>query len=159
MEKLLNVGLFTPPTVAGSLIYPGNIGGMNWSGYAFHPNAQMLVTNTIRLPFEVHLIPRDQYPPIERAAKSGQFQADVSPQHGTPFGMSRQPIRAPSGLPCIAPPWGMLTAVDLSSGKIRWETPLWTTEGLRPIDPPVRGPSGFGGPIVTARGLVFIGAA
>lgn len=159
MEKLLNVGLFTPPTVAGSLIYPGNIGGMNWSGYAFHPDAQILVTNTIRLPFEVHLIPRDQYLPIERAAKSGQFQADVSPQHGTPFGMSRQPIRAPSGLPCIAPPWGVLTAVDLSNGKIRWETPLGTTEGLRPIDPPVRGLSGFGGPIVTAGGLVFIGAA
>jgi quinoprotein glucose dehydrogenase len=158
---LLNQGPFTPPAISGSLIYPGNIGGMNWSGYAFHPDAQILVTITLRIPFEVHLIPRDQYQPIERAAKVGQLRAEVSPQHGTPYGMSREAILTPSRpIPCIAPPWSVLTAVDLSSGKIRWEAPLGTTEGSLPIDPPARyGLAGFGGPIVTAGGLVFIGAA
>jgi quinoprotein glucose dehydrogenase len=158
MEKLFYAGIFTPPTVAGSLIYPGNGGGMNWSGYAFHPDAQILVTNTLRFPFEVHLIPRDQYLAIQRAARGGNIRAEVSPQHGTPFGMSREVFFSPSRLPCIAPPWSVLTAVDLSSGKIRWETPLGTTEGSLPIDPPVRGLAGFGGPIITAGGLVFIGA-
>lgn len=160
IQGLLNKGIFTPPTANGSLIYPGNVGGMNWSGYAFHPEAQILVTNSVRIPFEVHLIPRDQYLPIERAAKRGELRAEVSPQHGTPFGMSRVPILSPSGLPCIAPPWAVLTAVDLSTGKIRWEIPLGTTEGRLPLNPPARyGVAGFGGPIVTAGGLVFIGAA
>jgi quinoprotein glucose dehydrogenase len=160
LEKLFYEGPFTPPTTTGSLIYPGNIGGMNWSGYAFHPDAQILVTNTLRVPFEVHLIPRDQYLPLERASKNGQLRAEVSPQHGTPFGMSRDAIRAPSGLPCNAPPWSVLTAVDLSSGKILWDTPLGTTEGTLPIDPPAPyGLAGFGGSIITNGGLVFIGTA
>jgi quinoprotein glucose dehydrogenase len=160
MSKLLYEGIFTPPSVSGSLVYPGNIGGMNWSGYAFHPDAQVLVTNTLRLPFEVHLIPRDQYPAVERAAREGKMRAEVSPQHGTPFGMSREPIVSPSGVPCNAPPWAVLTAVDLTGGKILWEVPLGTTAGVFPISPPTRiGLAGFGGPIVTAGGLVFIGAA
>ncbi|MGA8595694.1 MAG: pyrroloquinoline quinone-dependent dehydrogenase [Bryobacteraceae bacterium] len=160
MEKLTSMGTFTPPTIAGSLIYPGNIGGMNWSGYALSPDAGILVTNTLRIPFEVHLIPRDRYLPIERASKNGQLRAEVSPQHGTPYGMSREPIFSPSHLPCVAPPWSVLTAVDLSSGQIRWETPLGTTEGTLPINPPARyGLAGFGGAIITAGGLVFVGAA
>jgi len=160
MMNLVNEGLFTPPTVAGSLIYPGNIGGMNWSGYAFDPGSQLLITNTLRIPFEVHLIPRDKYLPLEQAAEREEFRGDVSPQHGTPFGMSRQALRSPSGLPCIAPPWSVLTAVDLRGGGIRWEIPLGTTAGYLPNNPPAPyGLSGFGGPIVTAGGLVFIAAA
>jgi quinoprotein glucose dehydrogenase len=160
MEKLRNDGAFTPPTVSGSLISPGNAGGMNWSGYAFHPGLQLLVTSTLRVPFEVHLIPREQYAEAEHASKTGLIRAEVSPQHGTPYGMSREPLLSPSRtIPCVAPPWGTLTAVDLSGGRIRWETPLGTTEGLLETDPPVRGLAGFGGPIITAGGLVFIGSA
>jgi len=69
------------------------------------------------------------------------------------------PILSPSGLPCIAPPWAVLTAVDLSTGKIRWEIPLGTTEGRLPLNPRSRLSRGVRGPIVTAGGLVFIGAA
>ena len=160
MEKLVNRGPFTPPTVEGSLIYPGNIGGMNWSGYAFDGGSQTLFTDTLRIPFEVHLIPRERVTEMERAAQAGQMRAEVSPQHGTPFGMSREALLSPKGLPCNAPPWSVLTAVDLSTGKVRWEKPLGTTEGTVPMDPPAAyGLAGFGGPIVTAGGLVFIGAA
>ena len=160
MRKLLNQGLFTPPTVAGSLICPGNVGGMNWSGYAFNPTTQTLVTNTLRIPFEVHLIPRDRYLPLERAAESGELRAEVSPQHGTPYGMSRQPLLSPSGLPCLAPPWAMLTAINLATGRILWDQPLGTLERKLPAGVVgIRGLAGFGGPIMTAGGLVFIGAA
>ena len=161
MGKLVNKGPFTPPSISGTLIYPGNIGGMNWSGYAFHPDSQTLVTNTLSVAFEVRLIPRDQYAAAEGASRSGQLRAEISPQSGTPYGMSREAILSPARIiPCVAPPWSVLTAVDLGSGKIRWQTPLGTTEGSLPINPPARyGLAGLGGPIVTAGGLVFIGAA
>lgn len=147
-----NEGLFTPPSERGSLIVPGNVGGMNWSGYAFAANQGVLVVNTNELPAIVRLIPRERFSEETRA---GGW--DYAVQAGTPFGMARRFIQAPSGLPCSPPPWGQLTAVDLASGKIRWQVPLgsmsaWT--GGRVSLPP--GSVSLGGPIVTASGVIFI---
>ena len=120
MEKLRSEGIFTPPSVQGIIAFPGNLGGMNWSSGAFDPDRQIFVTNVNIFPMEVHLIPRDRYQEIEKAAKEGRFRAEVSPQHGTPYGMSRQLLMSPSGAPCNSPPWGVLIAVDLARGTIRW---------------------------------------
>lgn len=160
MTTLRSEGVFTPPSVRGTIAFPGNLGGMNWSSGAFEPRRQLFVTNVNILPMEIHLIPRDRYQPIEQAAKRGEFRAEVSPQHGTPYGMSRQVLTSPSGLPCNPPPWGELVAVDLSSGTIRWHVPLGTTVDRFPNAPlVVLGTPSLGGPIVTAGGLVFIGSA
>jgi quinoprotein glucose dehydrogenase len=71
--------------------------------------------------------------------------------------MFRSFLQAPSGLPCGPPPWGMLTAVDMVEGKIRWQVPLGSMQvlgkGPVPIPP---GSISLGGPIVTAGGLVFV---
>jgi quinoprotein glucose dehydrogenase len=160
MVKLRSEGVFTPPSVSGTIAFPGNLGGMNWSGGAFDPERQLFVANVNILPMVVHLIPRDQYEPIEKAAKAGQYRAEVSPQHGTPYGMSRDVLRSPVGLPCNPPPWGTLVAVDLSNGTIRWTVALGTTADL-PVSPAVSvaGTPSLGGPIVTAAGLVFIAGA
>jgi quinoprotein glucose dehydrogenase len=152
-------GIFTPPSVDGIVAFPGNLGGMNWSGGAFDPQRQLFVTNVNNLAMEVHLIPRDQYLPQEQAAEAGKFRGDVSPQHGTPYGMSRQSFRSPEGLPCLRPPWGELVAVDLYSGTIRWRVPLGAAVKLGGKTIPVAGTPNLGGPILTAGGLVFIGAA
>ena len=160
MEKLRSEGIFTPPSVQGIIAFPGNLGGMNWSSGAFDPDRQIFVTNVNIFPMEVHLIPRDRYQEIERAAKEGRFRAEVSPQHGTPYGMSRQLLMSPSGAPCNSPPWGVLIAVDLAQGTIRWNTPLGTTADLFPNAPRViSGTPNLGGPIITAGGLVFIASA
>ena len=61
----------------------------------------------------------------------------------------------PDGFPAITPPWGTLTAIDLNKGAIAWQVPLGEMpgSGLRNT-----GSENYGGPIVTAGGLVFIGA-
>jgi quinoprotein glucose dehydrogenase len=160
MERLRSEGIFTPPSVGGIIAFPGNLGGMNWSSGAFDPGKQVFVANVNIFPMEVHLIPRDQYQESEKAAKEGRFRAEVSPQHGTPYGMSRQLLMSPSGAPCNPPPWGSLVAVDLAKGTIRWNVPLGTTADLFPNSPRViSGTPNLGGPIVTAAGLIFIASA
>jgi quinoprotein glucose dehydrogenase len=62
--------------VQGTIAFPGNLGGMNWSSGAFEPARQMFVTNVNNLPMEVHLIPRDRYESTERAARQGEFRGD-----------------------------------------------------------------------------------
>lgn len=159
LARLRSEGIFTPPSVRGTVAFPGNLGGMNWSSGAFDPQRQLFVTNVNNLAMEVHLIPRDQYLSHEQAAEAGKFRGDVSPQHGTPYGMSRQAIVSPRGLPCVPPPWGELVAVDLSNGTIRWHVPLGMAVILAGKTIPVAGTPNLGGPILTAGGLIFIGSA
>jgi quinoprotein glucose dehydrogenase len=160
LTKLRSDGIFTPPSVQGTVAFPGNIGGMNWSSGAFDGKRQIFITNINNLPMEVHLIPRDQYKPTEDAARQGALRAEVSPQHGTPYGMSREVIHSPLGLPCNPPPWGELVAVDLARGSIKWRVPLGTTADMAK-DPShiIAGTPNLGGPIATAGGLTFIASA
>jgi quinoprotein glucose dehydrogenase len=153
MTGLRNDGVFTPPTVGGTLVYPGNLGGMNWSGYAFNPARQLLIVNTNSLPAKVRLIPRDQSADPQRPREDGEYAL----QAGTPYMMFRRFLQSPSHLPCSPPPWGTLAAVDLEGGRLRWQVPLGSMRdfgGAHPSAPP--GSLMLGGPIVTAGGLIFV---
>jgi quinoprotein glucose dehydrogenase len=149
---LRNEGIFTPPSVAGSVAVPGNVGGMNWSGYAFDPQHGLLLVNTNNLAAKIRVIPRDEF---DNSARTGD--GEYTDQWGAPYGMFRRFIVAPSGLPCSKPPWGTLTAVDVAAGTIRWQVPLGSMAPGNPAVP--AGAVSLGGPIVTAGGLVFIGGA
>jgi quinoprotein glucose dehydrogenase len=146
----LNPGIFTPPSIQGTLAMPGNLGGITWSGYAFDPANKLLVVNVNNLPARVRLIPRDK---VKDDTEDGSFAR----QAGTPYGMLRRFLQSPSDLPCNPPPWGTLVAIDLEQGTIRWQVPLGSmqnfggTHGALPD-----GSISLGGPIVTASGLVFI---
>jgi quinoprotein glucose dehydrogenase len=136
--------------VQGTLAVPGNIGGMNWSGYAFDPQRNLLIVNTNNLMARVRLIPRDK---VSSESEDGEY----GPQRGTPYGMLRRFLQSPSDLPCGAPPWGTLTAVDMAKGTIRWQVPLGSMTdfgGTHGSVPP--GSISLGGPITTKGGLVFI---
>jgi quinoprotein glucose dehydrogenase len=155
IAQLRNEGIFTPPSVKGSLMVPGNVGGMTWSGYAFDPRRSLLVTNTNNLVAWARLIPRAKY---DQPRAHDSEDADHGDQIGAPYGMARRFLQSPSGLPCSAPPWGLLTAVDMTEGKIRWQVPLGSMQDFGGAHaqqvPP--GSISLGGPIVTAGGVVFI---
>jgi quinoprotein glucose dehydrogenase len=149
-------GMYTPPSLQGTIIYPGNAGGSNWGGIAVDPDRQLALVRTSNLPWSVKLIPRADFE-AEREAHRGHEHA---PQIGTPYGMRREMLVSPIGLPCVAPPWGTLSAVDLRSGEIRWQVPHGSVRDLAPFPLPLTwGVPGLGGPLVTASGLVFIAAA
>lgn len=155
IESLRSEGIFTPPGLQGSVIYPGNIGGVAWGGVSVDPRRSIVIANTNRFPFIITLIPRDLY----QAEKKAHPNADISPQTGTPYAMRREILRTPRGVLCNPPPWGTLSAVDLSSGRVRWQVPLGTIPGLAQVPgSSAWGSPNLGGSIVTAGGLVFIAA-
>lgn len=158
IAALRNEGVFTPPSLKGSLLYPGNVGGMNWSGMSFDASTQLLVASTNRLATVVRLIPQDA---LQKDRESGgsRLGGEYGRQRGTPYAMHRAPLLSPRGLPCNPPPWGALTAVDVRSGRIQWEVPLGTIDRLREVPDYQRlGSINLGGSMITGE-LVFIAAA
>lgn len=154
MAPLRSEGIFTPPSLEGTIVFPGFLGGTNWGSIAVDPARGLALVNSSRLAFLVRLVPRDRF--NEDELEKGDSEA--TPQRGTPYGMVRKVLLSPLGLPCNPPPWGTLAGVDLNSGEVRWEVPLGTVRDLAPVPLPIRwGTPNLGGPLVTASGLIFIG--
>ena len=147
-------GIFTPPSVGGTLVYPSNVGGVNWSGSAYDPARGLLIAPVNRLPVAVRLIPRERFDEVASKAEDNRMTGEFSRQRGTPFGMYREVLASPHELPCIAPPWGQLAAIDVRDGSKRWEVP--TGKVTTPSGKTIEGLPGFGGALVTAGGLVFL---
>ena len=141
-------GLFTPPSEQGTLLYPFTGGGANWGGAAYDPMRNLLIVNMNNLAHHIQLIPAER---VEHSRRVFHDQ-EVAPQTGAPFGMKRELLFSPLGIPCTPPPWGVLAAVDLASGEIVWRRVLGEVFGV------TLGLPNVGGPIVTAGGLVFIGS-
>ncbi len=147
--------IFTPPSLQGTLVYPSNVGGVNWGSAAYDPQRHLLLVNTNRLPIFVKLIPRDELADARKNASDlDRSHGEFARQTGAPFAMFRTPLLAPSGLPCNAPPWGTVAAVDLVEGKKIWDVPLGSwIPGMN------TGTVTLGGPMASAGGLVFTAAA
>ncbi len=146
-------GMFQPPAIRESIMLPGSAGGVNWGGVAFDPLRQIAIANVMNLPFVVALVPRAQL-----AAQRGdsRYQGyEFGEMRGTPYAMRRRALLSPLGVPCIKPPWGTLSAVDMVRGTIKWQVPLGDT----PFIPFNLGMPNIGGPVVTGGGLVFIAAS
>lgn len=152
IESYRSEGMFQPPSTQDSIMQPGNAGGMNWGSIAFDPERQIAVVNSMDLPFVVALVPRAQ---LHEEYMSGKYKDfDYARQAGTPYGMRRTAFKSSLGIPCVKPPWGRLTGVDMATGTIKWQIPLGDT----PFIHMNVGVPNLGGPIVTASGLVFIAA-
>lgn len=147
--------IFTPPTLQGTMVFPSNVGGVNWGSAAYDPQLHLLFVDTNRLIIFVKLIPRDKFQDARaNAPESDRLHGEFARQAGAPFGIFRTPLLAPSGLPCNPPPWGTVTAVDLFTGKKAWDVPLGSY-----LPGKNTGTITLGGPMVTSGGLVFTAAA
>jgi quinoprotein glucose dehydrogenase len=147
--------IFTPPSLQGTMVFPSNVGGVNWGSAAYDPQRHLLFMDANRLPIFVKLIRRAEFEDVRKnASGSDRLHGEFARQAGAPYGMFRTPLLAPSGLPCNAPPWGTVVAVDLYSGKKVWDVPLGSW-----IPAMNTGTSTLGGPMVSAGGLVFTAAA
>ncbi len=157
IARLRSEGIFTPPSLEGSVVFPGFVGGVNWGGIAHDPVRGLAIVPTNRLAYEVRLVPRDEF----RAARAaGAGRGEFGAQTGTPYGMYREALLSPRGAPCNPPPWGALAAIDLGTGEVRWEVPLGAPPETAAV-PAARdwGSVNLGGALVTAGGLVFVAAA
>ena len=155
-----HLGVFTPPSLKGSLITPGNVGGMNWSGASYDPERKLLITNTNRLAALITLFPKTEN--TRQSVNTALPRAEVAPQEGTPYIMSREYLFMIENGEIIMqtkPPWGTLAAVDLTSGNLKWEKPLgMMMNPAKYPEAPNWGSINFGGAITTAGGLTFISA-
>jgi len=159
LALLRNDGLFTPPSLRGSVLHPFSGGGANWSGAAWDPDRQLLVVPVQNL---VHVIRLDEV--AERASGGG---AEVKPLHGLSLRtlwwllsgrgtgeryrlspISGRTLFQHDGVPCNRPPWGRLVGVDLARGTIAWSA----STSVADDDP---GGSSYGPALATASGLVF----
>jgi quinoprotein glucose dehydrogenase len=157
-RKLKYDGKFTPPSLDTTLEFPGNNGIMNWGSVSVDEARQLMVVNTSYMPLTVRLIPRKDAPAGDRIVLDGS--AAISPMAGTPYAVrTERPFLSPLGIPCNAPPWGELSAIDLTTRKILWRRPLGTTHDHAPLGISVPGVFNQGGSVTTAGSLVFIGAA
>jgi quinoprotein glucose dehydrogenase len=158
-------GMFTPPTVEapGTLIHPGHYGVFNWGSAAVDEGRQIMVVNPGYIPYTSRLRPTAEAadkPPITTGESSGQqpdTDASARSPISVPFVAESRPFLSPLGIPCNAPPWGYLAAVDMRDSRVLWQRPIGTTRDLAPLglSLPLGVPS-LGGPIITAGGLVLL---
>jgi quinoprotein glucose dehydrogenase len=146
-----NEGIFTPPSLKGTIAVPGNLGGMTWSGYAFDLSRNLLIVNVNSFPARIRLVTQEEF--NGDRTEDGEYAR----QEGAPYALNRRFLQAASDLPCNSPPWGTLVGVDMAEGKIRWRVPLGSMQDFGGSLPPVPpGSVNLGGPIITAAGIAFI---
>lgn len=160
IESMRHGSHYEPIMTTGTILYPQPGGGSNWGGGAYDPQRNLLITPVSQIPYYVKMLPRDEVDPeYAKRPEAGAPMQGPGYLGDTPYGVKQGPLMSPSFTPCTAPPWNMLVAVDMVSGEIRWKIPFGRLDKLMPFPIPLNlgGPSA-GGPIVTASGLIFIGA-
>ena len=139
LRKIRGGPAYNPPSLQGTVVIPGFHGGATWSGASFDPTTGTLYVNSNNVPNIMTLVEA----PTEagyRYRHQGYIQ-----------------FRDHEGYPAIQPPWGQLNAIDLNRGQFVWRATLGEYPELTARGVPQTGTENFGGTIVTAGGLVFIG--
>ncbi len=155
LRSLRYEGVFTPPSLGGSLEYPGAAGGVDWGSVSVDNARHLLFVPSFRLAMKVQLVPRE-------AAANGARYSDL--QKGTPYLANNALFLTRLRVPCQRPPYALMTTINLATKNVVWSKPLGTAETLGPLGIASHLPFTIGagpligGPISTAGDLVFIGA-
>ncbi|MEO7650941.1 MAG: pyrroloquinoline quinone-dependent dehydrogenase [Bryobacteraceae bacterium] len=135
---------FTPIGLKPTVLFPGTNGGANWGGASFDPETQTLYVNSMDVGMLVKMVPRPE--------------GSIIPYRTQGLGSPNSRFWDPKLMPCQQPPWGHLTAIDLNKGEFRWRSVLGVIDELIEKGIAPTGTANLGGSIVTAGGLLFIGA-
>lgn len=163
ISRYINKGTFTPPSLQGTLVTPGNVGGIHWGGMCFNPDRQILYTNINWLASIIRLIPREELDADNKKNDKKSMRAETGMQTGTPYVMKRDYlfdiIDNNNWYAQTTPPWGTLNAIDLATANEKWQVPLgFMMDTVKYPDAKKWGSLNFGGAIVTAGNLVFVAA-
>ncbi len=150
-------GIFTPPSLEGTLVYPGNPGGVNWGSMAAQKEKYIAFVAVNRLPTVVKLIARKEYHRQKSTGKVNGVDAQFTSQSGTPFGIARYELfNDESGAHCLKGPWSTLVAININNGSVLWEAPAGRAPGIDDDDEAAEwGFFAIGGPMATKGGVVF----
>jgi len=142
-------GPFTPPGTEGTMVtFPSTLGGGNWNGLAYDPNLGLVFTNVMNLG------------QVARMTEGKDRSGVATWVRTTPWGGTVGRFWNPENkIPCSAAPFGELVAVDVNTGDIAWKVPLGFVEELKAKGISNTGALNIGGPMVTASGLIFVGAS
>lgn len=154
-KSLRYEGQYTPPSLEGSIVYPGNVGVFNWMGIAVDPQRQLIFTPANYMSFTSQLVPAAEVASGAQRASEGQ---GLQLNRGLPYAVIMKPFLSRLGFPCQAPSWGDVAGISLTDYSLVWKHHNGTSRDSTPIIPmafPVGVPS-MGGPITTAGGVAFM---
>lgn len=155
-QSLRYEGIYTPPSVQGTLVYPGNFGVFNWGGIAVDPERQVMFGMPLYMAFIQRLVPKDGG---ESLGVTNQGEQGMNENVGADYAVEMMPLMSPLDIPCQRPPWGYVAGADLRTGEIMWKRRNGTIEDMAPIPIPLElGVPGIGGPVITRGGVVFLAA-
>lgn len=154
-------GVFTVPGTDLALNFPGSLGGMNWGGLSTDPNSNYIFVNDMRLGLWIQMQEAAPTNAVNRGGESVNAGMGVVPMKGTPYAVNKNRFLSALGIPCQAPPFGSLTAIDMKTQKIAWQVPVGTVEDTGPLGikmglPIPIGMPTLGGTLATQGGLIFI---
>jgi quinoprotein glucose dehydrogenase len=157
-HQLKYEGRYTPPSLQGTIVYPGNFGTFNWGSVAVDPERQVMFGMPTYLAFTSRLVPRSEIPP-KGADEKGSEQG-LNRNEGAPYGVYMGPFLGPLQIPCQAPPWGYVAGANLRTGEIAYKHRNGTVYDMTPLPLHFKvGVPGIGGPMITKGGVAFLGAA
>ena len=148
-NAMFTKGPYTPPAVDGTMVtFPSTLGGATWNGLSYDPTLGLVFTSVMNLGQVAKMVPA--------TARDGGASMWV---RRTPWGGTIGRFWNPeTRVPCSAPPFGELVAVDVNRAEIAWKVPLGFVESLKAKGFANTGTLNVGGSIATASGLLFIGA-
>ena len=147
-NEMYTDGPFTPPGTDRTMVtFPSTLGGGNWNGVTFDPTLGLAFTSVMNL---------GQVARMRMGTdRSGASMWVRSTPFGGPVGRFWQPD---TKIPCSAPPFGELVAVNVNTGDIAWKVPIGFVASLKAKGITNTGALNIGGSFATASGLLFIGA-